>query len=194
MGFLRIGSLNARVKKTTEAFSNFMGVSNKQARYQGSGQSANMMDSGPVVVVTRNSAPPQRSNQYLENLKSWGSADNIPSVKTKVLSYISKILTIILFRFFQDSSAMPPPKFGVKKRRGKRDIEIIGLNLPHSTPTTPHSTRSPIGVLNEMPDGESLHDSDSDGACGFDSNWSKFSLTAATSNEPQTPGVKPSFI
>lgn len=92
---------------------------------------------------------------------------------------------------------MPPPKFGPKKRRSKRDIEMIGLNLPHSTPTTPHSTRSPIGVLSEHPDGESLHDSDSDGACGFGSNWTKFSLTAAASEKPPTPGAggaKPTYI
>lgn len=87
---------------------------------------------------------------------------------------------------------MPPPKFGPKKRRSKRDIELIGLNLPHSTPTTPHSIRSDFGVLNEQPDGES-HDSDSDGACGFGSDWGKFTRTAVASTESQSPN-RPTYL
>ncbi|XP_050512872.1 ankyrin repeat domain-containing protein SOWAHA [Diabrotica virgifera virgifera] len=51
LGFLRIGSLNVRVKKTTEAFSNFLGVG-----------SANV-------------APLDAVNEKI--LKGWGSADNI---------------------------------------------------------------------------------------------------------------------
>lgn len=53
LGFLRIGSLNVRVKKTTEAFSNFLGV----------GNSGSVGDSGFDRVQ-----------------KSWGSADNITKV------------------------------------------------------------------------------------------------------------------
>ncbi|KAJ8944033.1 hypothetical protein NQ314_009565 [Rhamnusium bicolor] len=51
LGFLRIGSLNVRVKKTTEAFSNFLGV--------GSG-AINPMDA---------------MNEKVH--KGWGSADNV---------------------------------------------------------------------------------------------------------------------
>lgn len=80
---------------------------------------------------------------------------------------------------------MPPPKFGQKKRRNKREAENTGLILPHSTPTTPHSTRSPIGVLNELPDAESLNDSDSDGACGFGSDWGEFARKATRSTDSQ---------
>ncbi|KAF5279104.1 hypothetical protein FQA39_LY05782 [Lamprigera yunnana] len=50
--FLRIGSLNIRVKRTTEAFSNFLGV--------GSGSSINPTDNIQEKVY-----------------KSWGSADNL---------------------------------------------------------------------------------------------------------------------
>lgn len=32
LGFLRIGSLNVRVKRTTEAFSNFLGVGNNSEK------------------------------------------------------------------------------------------------------------------------------------------------------------------
>lgn len=55
MGFLRIGSLNVRVKKTTEAFSNFLGVG---------GASINPLDSMPEKVH-----------------KGWGSVDNITQVE-----------------------------------------------------------------------------------------------------------------
>lgn len=55
LGFLRIGSLNVRVKKTTEAFSNFLGV--------GGGGSVNPVD--PVTEKVH---------------KGWGSADNIGQV------------------------------------------------------------------------------------------------------------------
>ncbi|XP_041987182.1 ankyrin repeat domain-containing protein SOWAHB isoform X2 [Aricia agestis] len=57
-GFLRIGSLNVRVKRTTEAFSNFLGVGATR--------------SSAYVPKTRD----QRDEDQLH--KSWGSADNIP--------------------------------------------------------------------------------------------------------------------
>uniref|UniRef100_A0A182JJR9 ANK_REP_REGION domain-containing protein n=1 Tax=Anopheles atroparvus TaxID=41427 RepID=A0A182JJR9_ANOAO len=136
-GFLRIGSLNVRVKKTTEAFSNFLGVGTNQTRI-------------PPTAI-RASAPPDAL--FIDKLhKTWGSADNIQ----------------------QEDSAMPPPKFGgVKKRRQKRDIEYDPSNdqFSQSVPTTPSQVRAPVGTLSENPDGESMGDSDSDTACGFDSNW-----------------------
>ncbi|KAG5875741.1 hypothetical protein JTB14_023334 [Gonioctena quinquepunctata] len=52
LGFLRIGSLNVRVKKTTEAFSNFLGV--------GSGGTISPLDTMHEKVH-----------------KGWGSADNV---------------------------------------------------------------------------------------------------------------------
>nr|CAD7195701.1 unnamed protein product [Timema douglasi] len=107
LGFLRIGSLNMRVKKTTEAFSNFLGVGTP-------------------------------SSDKLH--KTWGSADNIQQVE----------------------QVMQPPKFApVKRRRPRRPQDIT---VSHSTPSTPPSQlRSSIVG--------SVADSDSDNACGFDSNW-----------------------
>ncbi|CAH0546749.1 unnamed protein product [Brassicogethes aeneus] len=52
LGFLRIGSLNVRVKKTTEAFGNFLGMGN----------------SGNIV-------PLETMNEKVH--KGWGSADNV---------------------------------------------------------------------------------------------------------------------
>ncbi|XP_053686483.1 uncharacterized protein LOC128736023 [Sabethes cyaneus] len=137
-GFLRIGSLNVRVKRTTEAFSNFLGVGTNTTR---------------LPQNMRTSAPP--NSAYFEKLhKSWGSADNIP----------------------HEDNTMPPPKYGsVKKRRPKQYIEYE-LNSDHhsqSVPTTPSQPRAPIGTLSENQDTESENpgDSDSDTACGFDSNW-----------------------
>lgn len=71
---------------------------------------------------------------------------------------------------------MPPPKYGsVKKRRPKRDAEYdpASDHCSQSVPTTPSQTRAPIGMLSENQDTESENpgDSDSDTACGFDSNW-----------------------
>ncbi|XP_076379542.1 uncharacterized protein LOC143259804 isoform X1 [Megalopta genalis] len=54
LGFLRIGSLNERVKRTTEAFSQFLGV------------------------ATSSSASSNNSSNNHEKIhKSWGSADNV---------------------------------------------------------------------------------------------------------------------
>ncbi|XP_037977946.2 E3 ubiquitin-protein ligase mind-bomb-like isoform X3 [Plutella xylostella] len=76
-GFLRIGSLNVRVKKTTEAFSNFLGVGATRAS----------------AYVPKGRADDRRVSEDLDHLhKSWGSADSIakddklmlPPLSTKV--------------------------------------------------------------------------------------------------------------
>ncbi|KAJ8924745.1 hypothetical protein NQ315_000898 [Exocentrus adspersus] len=65
LGFLRIGSLNVRVKKTTEAFSNFLGVG---------GGSVN-----PADAVTE------------KVHKGWGSADNVSKAEMAApKGYVSK--------------------------------------------------------------------------------------------------------
>ncbi|XP_034658562.1 ankyrin repeat domain-containing protein SOWAHC isoform X2 [Drosophila subobscura] len=56
LGFLRIGSLNVRVKKTTEAFSNFLGVGN------GSGVAPTGYGSGGAATTA--SRPHQRSHRH----------------------------------------------------------------------------------------------------------------------------------
>lgn len=70
---------------------------------------------------------------------------------------------------------MPPPKNGaIKKRRSKRGTDFTNStqsqNQSQSMPTTPNQPRAPIGVLTER-----IGDSDSDTACGFDSNWNSVS-------------------
>ncbi|XP_060809574.1 ankyrin repeat domain-containing protein SOWAHC [Amyelois transitella] len=58
--FLRIGSLNVRVKKTTEAFSNFLGVGT--TRFS--------------AYIPKGDREDRRSDDG-EMIKTWGSADNI---------------------------------------------------------------------------------------------------------------------
>ncbi|XP_015116107.1 ankyrin repeat domain-containing protein SOWAHB [Diachasma alloeum] len=134
LGFLRIGSLNVRVKRTTEAFSQFLGVAS----------------SG--------------NNEKIH--KSWGSADNI-----------------------QENKVMPPPKYApIKKRRSRRaqdftpsrqqaasqpstplpQTKIVGGDNPSRLTKRPSSTTA---VSPTTPRASREHDSDSDGACGFDSAW-----------------------
>ncbi|KAF5289150.1 hypothetical protein FQR65_LT02040 [Abscondita terminalis] len=112
--FLRIGSLNVRVKRTTEAFSNFLGV--------GGGSSINPSDNLPEKVY-----------------KSWGSADNL-----------------------SQDNLMPAPKGYPGKRKSKKSLEYSGVS---STPGTPRQVQRNLMHRN------SLQDSDSDTAAGFDSQW-----------------------
>ncbi|XP_044588966.1 ankyrin repeat domain-containing protein SOWAHB isoform X2 [Cotesia glomerata] len=135
LGFLRIGSLNVRVKRTTEAFSQFLGVATNT------------------------------NNEKIH--KSWGSADNI-----------------------QEHKMMPPPKYApIKKRRSKRATDFSSRQQAISQPSTPlpqnkdvitnkspklknkrpSSTTSVTQTFQTLP--SVILDSDSDGACGFDSAW-----------------------
>lgn len=81
LGFLRIGSINVRVKKTTEAFSNFLGVGSTQTRVP----SAALHNAGsrrPTAALgVRTSAPPGQYADGKKMHKYWGSADNIPHHK-----------------------------------------------------------------------------------------------------------------
>lgn len=78
LGFLRIGSLNVRVKKTTEAFSNFLGVGTNNNNNHGQ-YSSNSIGNGANhrMIHARNSVPTSLE-QYDKLHKNWGSADNIP--------------------------------------------------------------------------------------------------------------------
>lgn len=89
LGFLRIGSINVRVKRTTEAFSNFLGVGSAQTRVPASAlqhqhphhnqrhHPHHHRHGGHGAAGVRSSAPP---GQYADKKmhKYWGSADNIP--------------------------------------------------------------------------------------------------------------------
>nr|CAD7415185.1 unnamed protein product [Timema poppensis] len=157
LGFLRIGSLNMRVKKTTEAFSNFLGVgtpsSDKLHKTWGSADNIQQVekDLGFLRIGSLNMRVKKTTEAFSNFLgvgtpssdklhKTWGSADNIQQVE----------------------QVMQPPKFApVKRRRPRRPQDIT---VSHSTPSTPPSQlRSSIVG--------SVADSDSDNACGFDSNW-----------------------
>lgn len=60
---------------------------------------------------------------------------------------------------------MPPPKSNSAKKRSKRNTELLNSTAGYrSMPTTPNQERhTSISQQNE--------ESDSDTACGFDTNW-----------------------
>ncbi|XP_045509991.1 ankyrin repeat domain-containing protein SOWAHC-like [Colias croceus] len=124
--FLRIGSLNVRVKKTTEAFSNFLGVGATRS-------------SAYVPKSARESL--DRRSDDSDQLKSWGSADNIQ----------------------KEDKLMPPPMSNKVRRRGASGRRGVASHS-RSTPSTPDQPRAQIGVSEEG-------DSDSDSAAGFHSAW-----------------------
>ncbi|KAJ8736977.1 hypothetical protein PYW07_000248 [Mythimna separata] len=126
-GFLRIGSLNVRVKKTTEAFSNFLGVG--------------VTRSSAYVPKSARDREDRRSGDS-DQLKSWGSADNIQ----------------------KDDKLMPPPNNNKVRRRGASGRRGIGAAHSRSTPSTPDQPRAQMGVSEEG-------DSDSDSAAGFHAAW-----------------------
>ncbi|XP_026737199.1 ankyrin repeat domain-containing protein SOWAHB isoform X2 [Trichoplusia ni] len=126
-GFLRIGSLNVKVKKTTEAFSNFLGVGSTR--------------SSAYVPKSARDREDRRSDDS-DQLKSWGSADNIQ----------------------KDDKLMPPPTSSKVRRRGASGRRGIGAAHSRSTPSTPDQPRAQMGVVEDG-------DSDSDSAAGFHSAW-----------------------
>ncbi|CAH4038494.1 unnamed protein product [Pieris brassicae] len=109
-GFLRIGSLNVRVKKTTEAFSNFLGVGATRS-------------SAYVPKSARERELDRRSDDS-DQLKSWGSADNI-----------------------QKEDKMLPPINSKVRRRGASGRRGVASHS-RSTPSTPDQPRAQIGVDN----------------------------------------------
>ncbi|XP_047524070.1 ankyrin repeat domain-containing protein SOWAHC isoform X2 [Pieris napi] len=109
-GFLRIGSLNVRVKKTTEAFSNFLGVGATRS-------------SAYVPKSARERELDRRSDDS-DQLKSWGSADNI-----------------------QKEDKMLPPMNSKVRRRGASGRRGVASHS-RSTPSTPDQPRAQIGVDN----------------------------------------------
>ena len=100
---------------------------------------------------------------------------------------------------------MPPPKYGpVKKRKSRRPNDFLtnnnsGMNTIHShsqsMPTTPSQVRAPISTLTENPSAESVGDSDSDSACGFDSNWNATDgIPNNNTNNVNTDYSRPTYI
>ncbi|XP_073843505.1 uncharacterized protein isoform X2 [Musca autumnalis] len=132
---------------------------------------------------------PINSKQFDLLHKSWGSADNINGKSSNINNPPADDDD----EDDDDESLMPPPKGlgldSVKKRQKNVKRSSIASNTTDSPrdsisstsssnfntgyssmPTTPNQLRSPLGL------GAVVHnlnvDSDSDSACGFDSNWS----------------------
>lgn len=230
LGFLRIGSLNVRVKKTTEAFSNFLGVGNgtgNTIQHQRTASTVNhphqrhhrhhhyphhhhvpggmmrnqqhlhpMMMKKSTTMTTKNppssmnlppagsrASVPINATKFDILHKSWGSADNISQ------NCVTATTQNLHDYEDEDHDALMPPPTSVKKRQknikrssvasnttdSPRDsissTSSSNLNSGYSSmPTTPNQLRSPLGL--GMPNNNPTVDSDSDSACGFDSNWS----------------------
>ncbi|XP_046400808.1 uncharacterized protein LOC124166794 [Ischnura elegans] len=173
LGFLRIGSLNVRVKRTTEAFSNFLGVGN-QNNNGGSNYGSSSNNSGEKIH------------------KSWGSADNIQEVDRRIMpppkypakKRRSKMAQLQHHRSQQELGNIP-------SRALVSHSAEKGSSACASTPATPTLRRVQSSIsattgdeitepsasseaLNEVELRNNVGnggDSDSDTACGFDSNW-----------------------
>ncbi|XP_036138574.1 ankyrin repeat domain-containing protein SOWAHC isoform X2 [Monomorium pharaonis] len=141
LGFLRIGSLNVRVKRTTEAFSQFLGVAT--------------------------SSTTSNNNEKIH--KSWGSADNV-QLEQKLMpppkyAPIKKRKSRRPQDFSssqeqQQVASQPTTPLLQSKIRPNRAIQ----RRPTSTTSVSTSSITPGGV-------QQNGDSDSDTACGFDSAW-----------------------
>lgn len=137
-----------RVKKTTEAFSSFLGVG-------GGGGSLSTIE--PISEKVH---------------KGWGSADNV----AQVLCCISLLFAWQLHFVFcvcdggvlfvwacmlRQESVMPAPKGYITKLKPRRPADAVRT---HSNPETPNQ---PPKFIQRHP----MQDSDSDSAAGFDSSW-----------------------
>ncbi|XP_024872698.1 ankyrin repeat domain-containing protein SOWAHB isoform X2 [Temnothorax curvispinosus] len=141
LGFLRIGSLNVRVKRTTEAFSQFLGVAT--------------------------SSTASSNNEKIH--KSWGSADNVqleqklmpPPRYAPIKKRRSRRPQDFGSSQEQQQVASQPttPLLEGKISRPNRAVQ----RRPIST-TSVSSSSIASGSLQQ-------NDSDSDTACGFDSAW-----------------------
>lgn len=82
LGFLRIGSLNVRVKKTTEAFSNFLGVGPGTQRHTSHPQQRfrNTIQSSATLTEEHEPDGAETGGKQQNHLKAWNSVDDIPVV------------------------------------------------------------------------------------------------------------------
>ncbi|XP_011160241.1 ankyrin repeat domain-containing protein SOWAHB [Solenopsis invicta] len=143
LGFLRIGSLNVRVKRTTEAFSQFLGVAT--------------------------SSTANNNNEKIH--KSWGSADNVqldqklmPPPKYAPIKKRRSRRTqdFNSLQEQQQVASQPTTPLLQSKIRPNRAVQ----RRPTSTTSVSTNSIAP-GSGSVQQNG----DSDSDTACGFDSAW-----------------------
>ncbi|XP_032666427.1 ankyrin repeat domain-containing protein SOWAHC isoform X7 [Odontomachus brunneus] len=142
LGFLRIGSLNVRVKRTTEAFSQFLGVAT-------SSSSSNTAGS---------------NNEKIH--KSWGSADNVQLDQKMMPPPKYAPIKKRRSRRAQDFG----PSRGQQAASQPTTPLLQGkVNRPNNQAVQrrPTSTTSVNSVVSNV----QQNDSDSDTACGFDSAW-----------------------
>lgn len=146
-GFLRIGSLNVRVKKTTEAFNNLL---SSAAGASGTFSSTKMYN------------------------KQWGSIDNLPvSTVTwrwwiSMVKFLLKWMFLLLF-FFNFQVEGPPNKQGTVKKKRPKDWPQPLI----SGPTMLHHSHSFNGrqIQPALIENKDEYENDSDSAYGFGNNW-----------------------
>ncbi|XP_032452023.1 ankyrin repeat domain-containing protein SOWAHA isoform X6 [Nasonia vitripennis] len=159
LGFLRIGSLNVRVKRTTEAFNQFLGVTTKTS-----------------------------SNNSEKIHKTWGSADNLPADKmmpppkyAQIKKRRSRRATDFVSsrsnnqqqqQQCQQTASQPstPTLLGKSATAGRRPASVSALTTGGLLAQTLSSGIS-TGSIQKDHRQQQQNDSDSDGACGFDSAW-----------------------
>ncbi|XP_071443799.1 uncharacterized protein [Hetaerina americana] len=175
LGFLRIGSLNVRVKRTTEAFSNFLGVGSQN-------------NNGGSNYGNSNSSSGEKIH------KSWGSADNIQEVDRRIMpppKYPAKKRRSRMAHLHHHRSQQELGSIPSRALVSHSALPEKGGTACASTPATPTLRRVQSSISattgEEMAESsaspEALNivvlrnpvgnggDSDSDTACGFDSNW-----------------------
>ncbi|XP_039149235.1 ankyrin repeat domain-containing protein SOWAHC isoform X1 [Drosophila simulans] len=216
LGFLRIGSLNVRVKKTTEAFSNFLGVGNGPTGYGNGGSAGAANRHHPRshraphqrhhhhVGTTRSRHPNQRaamSTPYATNggLPSRASVPNSRNIYDGVHKSWGSADNIP----HRSEDLMPPPKaveyISKRNKSSKRSSYASNTtDSPRDSICSSNSSSNLNGGYSSMPTTPNqlrapkgiaasfAVDSDSDSACGFDSSWSVNCRDSSNSNPSQS--------
>ncbi|XP_063839935.1 uncharacterized protein LOC135088807 [Scylla paramamosain] len=155
--FLRIGSLNVKVRKTTEAFNSLLSRDVEAKLHRAWGSS----DSLPDAILERGGDREGglRQDERRKERKKKGGRERQQMGEQQV-AQVEK-----------ETKAMPPPKFGpIKKRKLKKDRDA-----PAARPVSAYSVLTPsedISASMQAPSGTHVNaDSDSDSAYGFGSEW-----------------------
>ncbi|KAH8405407.1 hypothetical protein KR222_011374 [Zaprionus bogoriensis] len=202
LGFLRIGSLNVRVKKTTEAFSNFLGVGGNGAMTCGPG--------GPIEVGRHQQQRSHRHPHQRHHLHANGTTRDRhhPTQRasaTAPYGMTSSRSSVPINRNLYDAvhkswgsadnitqrseNLMPPPKsvdFISKRNKSSKRSSYASnaTDSPRDSICSSNSSSNLNSGYSSMPttpnqirapksiSSSITGDSDSDSACGFGSNWS----------------------
>ncbi|KAF4521260.1 hypothetical protein B566_EDAN008461 [Ephemera danica] len=201
LGFLRIGSLNVRVKKTTEAFSNFLmgGSSSTERLHKTWGSADNIQER--VTQMLAGLVKKEIKSRKKNSDKDLGFL-RIGSLNVRVKKTTEAFSNFLMGgsssteRLHKtwgsadniqemDRQNMPPPKAsGSRRRRGARrspssiqlkstgSVPLISVPVSALTASEEHSQSTP-STPHQPRAISSTHgpDSDSDTACGFGDNW-----------------------